>query len=287
MVLHHPDTTLLRAQYDAVRGQVHAVLYVDNSAGQAALAGAGMATGDGLVLIGDGVNVGLAAALNHGLADVAAHGAGFALLLDQDSIPDPGMVATLHRLLTAGSPSGHPVAAIGPAIVDELHGRTEYFARLRLPLNHRIHPSPDAPASFEVDFLITSGTLLPLSVLDAVGGMDENLFIDSIDFDWSFRATDHGYALLATFATTMRHRRGDELHRVGPLSLRLHSPFRLFYMYRNRVRLYRRGYVPAAWKVHDLGRMLVKMVLLAVFVPGRAKNLSAIWRGIYQGLRTR
>ncbi len=197
--------------------------------------------------------------------------------------------ATLRRGFTAPHESDRPVIAVGPAIVDELEGKPEYFTRLRLLRNRRISSAADAVTEFfEVDFLITSGTMVDLGRLPAAGFNDESLFIDSIDFDWSFAAGARGFALLATFSTTLSHRRGDHVVRApGGYLIRVHSPVRLYYMHRNRVRLYTRGYVPLAWKVHDFGRMIVKLGLLMAFVPQRRARLRAAVRGLRDGVRQR
>ncbi len=290
VVLYHPDAELVKQQSAAVSGQVDSIIYVDNGGGRAALAAAGVLDAVDTTVLGSGENVGLAAALNRALRAALDGGAEFALLLDHDSIPEPGMVAALVRELGAGAPL-RPPAAIGPAIVDMLDERNEYraqhFARLRLPLNKRIHPRAD-PAAFEVDFLMTSGTLLRLATLERIGLMDEKLSIDSVDFEWSFRATAAGYSLLATFGARLLHRRGDELHPViGGRSIRIHSPARLHTMYRNRILLYRRGYVPIAWKLHDLPRMLAKGTLLATVAPHRWANLKAMCCGLRDGVLSR
>lgn len=285
VVLYHPDLPLLVAQRDAVLDQVDEVLYVDNgmSAGDlAVLTQTGVGDPARVSVVGDGVNVGLARGLNLALAEAARRGWTHCLLLDQDSVPVRGMVDILREgLATEGS-----VVAVGPAIQDELTGVVEDFARLRLPLNTRIRSAEaDQPSFFDVDFLITSGTLIAMDLLDRAGFMDESLFIDCIDFDWSFRARSRGLRLLATFRTTLSHRRGDSVHALpGGGVLRVHSADRMYYMHRNRVRLYRRPYVPVAWKVHDVARLVVKLALLTVFVPHRRARMVAALRGIRDGL---
>jgi len=287
VILYRPEAELLVAQFDRIREQVETVLYYDNGGGRDALEDLGLLAETNVTLIGDGTNVGLARALN--LALDAAGPAGVALLLDQDSIPDPNLVDTLRRGFAAPHGSSRPVLAVGPAIVDELEGRAEEFTRLRLGRNRRITSAAGAATEFfEVDFLITSGTMVDLARLPDAGWNDESLFIDCVDFDWSFAATARGFALLGTFATTLSHRRGDLIHRApGGLAIRVHSPARLYYMHRNRVRLYTRPYVPLAWKTHDFARMIVKLALLTAFVPQRGARLRAALRGIADGLRQR
>jgi rhamnosyltransferase len=287
VVLYEPSGELVLQQFRAVQAQVDEIVYYDNGGGAEVLRDAGLLREEAVRIMGDGTNVGLATALNAALLSLGTDG--HALLLDQDSVPAPNLVATLLRGLHEPHDTRRPVVAVGPAIVDELENRPEYFTRLRILRNRRITEAADAATEFfEVDFLITSGTLIDLARLPAAGLNDESLFIDCIDFDWSFAATSRGFALLATFSTTLSHRRGDHLVRTpGGLAIRIHSPARLYYMHRNRVRLYTRGYVPLAWKLHDVVRLVVKLLLLMIFAPERPARLRAALRGIADGLRQR
>ncbi|MEI2826944.1 MAG: glycosyltransferase family 2 protein [Dermatophilaceae bacterium] len=280
VVLYDPDPALLQQQWKVLSQQVDRVVYVDNGGGRAALGY--LVTLPQVTVLGDGSNVGLAQALNDGLMEISATGATHAVMFDQDTLPDPMLVATLGR----GFDVAPRVAAVGPSILDELRGRPEYFTRLRLPLNHRITQS-NAPAEFfDVDFLITSGTLVSLDALNSIGSMDSTLFIDCIDFEWSFRTRSRGWRILATYSAMIRHRRGDTMRTLpGGFGLRLHSPTRLFYMHRNRVDLYRRAYVPMAWKVHDVGRLVVKLALIAAFGAKRRESVAAAVRGMLAGVR--
>src|SRR5690606_27148133 len=45
----------------------------------------------------------------------------------------------------------------------------------------------------ETDMLITSGSLVNLAVFQKLGGFDENLFIDEVDFEYCLRAKVNGY----------------------------------------------------------------------------------------------
>jgi rhamnosyltransferase len=285
VVLHHPDLALLHRQFEAVSPQVEGIVYCDNGAGAAALGTLGLDGEAGVHRIGDGANCGLASALNDGLRFATARGAAFVLLLDQDSTPDPDLVERL-RGGYLGAGAGRPVAAVGPAIFDDLLGRRAPFGQA-LALRHRLVPR-DPRGFFEVSYLITSGALIPVAALTSVGEMEEDLFIDSIDHEWSFRARARGHRLLATYDTCLRHRRGERLHRAWcGLRVRLHPPFRLFFIYRNQVRLFLRGYVPWTWKVRSSIELVLRMALLAALVPGRGPALRAMLRGVCEGLTGR
>lgn len=285
VVLHHPEPALLRRQFAATIEQVGGIVYYDNGAGAAALAALGLAGRADVERLGNGDNRGLAEALNAGLAFLGGRGCRFALLLDQDSVPEPQMVARLRAAHRAAEGQDPPVAAVGPAVFDELLGRLAPFGQAR-SLPRRLVPAVPDQEPFEVSYLITSGTLLALAALERIGPMEGRLFIDSIDYEWCFRARARGHRLLATYGTFLRHRRGQRLVRAWPgLRVRLHPTQRLFSIYRNQVRLSFRGYVPLTWKLRSAVELAVRLALFALVVPGRGANLVAIGRGIAEGLR--
>lgn len=287
IVTYHPQIELLEQVVAAIQPQVGRVRIFDNaSPGEALDAYFQRLRGQGVEVFRSDRNVGLGSAINH--AARTARAAGFAqlLLMDQDSIVDADMVAVLQRHLRQLQ-AQHPVAAVGPQFRDQRTGAVAPFVRIAFPLNRKMYGGPGQ--AIDCDFLITSGTLLPLEVLDTVGGMDEGLFIDNVDIEWSSRAKHHGYRLYGICDAGMQHRIG-ELERVSrliPYRTVVHSPTRLYYMMRNRIALYRRAEVPRRWAAQDLPRLLLKFVGTAVFLKPRRAYLKAMLRGLRDGLRGR
>jgi rhamnosyltransferase len=144
-------------------------------------------------------------------------------------------------------------------------------------------------AEIRCDFLITSGCLIPLAVLDEVGGMDDALFIDNVDLDWCFRATAAGHALYGVCAAGLGHRLGDARKRIPglPRGIVVHAPQRLFYMMRNRVLLYRRAYTPRRWIAQDVPRLVVKFLLFALLIAPRRQNVRHMLAGLHAGIAGR
>lgn len=286
VVSYHPEPAAITALVAAVAAQAQAVILVDNGsdgAWQASLAQTLSAAGG--ALIAQPRNIGLAAAQNLGIDWARAHGYRHVLLLDQDSEPGEGMVASLLRALATLSAVGR-IAAVGPRFHDMREHRDAPFVRIGFPFNRKLWCGRSTP-TIACDFLISSGMLIPLTVLDQIGPMDAGLFIDNVDLEWSFRARAKGYALHGVCAATMQHRLGDA-RRALPLGLGqvvVHGPTRLYYMMRNRVRLYRMAHTPRAWTAQDLPRLLVKLLLFGVLIGPRRRNLRWMLRGIHDGLR--
>lgn len=103
-------------------------------------------------------------------------GADRVLLLDQDSVPSPGMVDLLASHLDTLLSAGIKVAAVGPRLIDR-----RWNSRDRLAPRGR---SSISAGLLEVDHLIASGALISLSTIDAVGEMRGDLFIDFVDIEW-------------------------------------------------------------------------------------------------------
>lgn len=283
IVTYRPDAGILRLALQACREQADEVFVFDNASPAEAFDGLADAL-DGVELRRSPDNIGLAAAHNRGIAFARERGFRFVLLLDQDSVPEPGMLAALREAFDDLSRSRR-VAAVGAVAVDARNGLVAPFVRIGFPFNRKLPAQPGD--RIECDFLISSGSLIPLDVLHVVGGMDPGLFIDNVDLDWSFRARACGFALFGIGAARMRHAIGDALRpsRLQRGGAFVHRPVRLYYIMRNRVLLYRRKATPAAWVGQDLLRLPLKFALTLLFQPPRLRYLQRMLSGLRDGLR--
>lgn len=283
VVTYHPDIGALRAALAAVRPQVGALVVVDNASPGIDAA----VHGTGAVLLGQPENVGLARAQNIGIDWARRHGCSHVLILDQDSMPGPAMVEALlagWRRLSASA----RVGAVGPRFRDARERRDAPFVRVAFPVSHKLWCDAST-ADVRCDFLISSGALIPLAVLDDIGGMDDGLFIDNVDMEWCFRARSRGYELFGVCAATMEHSLGDERRPVlgGLHQVVTHKPVRLYFIMRNRVALYLRPHTPRVWIAQDLPRVLAKFVIFSVLVGPRGDNVRFMLRGLVDGVRGR
>lgn len=285
VVTYNPDIFRLQACVEAVRGQVDDLVVVDNATvgGEFDRFAGGL---EGGTIVRSPTNIGLAAAINHGVGHARRNGFSHVLILDQDSIPAADMVATLRHALD-GFGADESVAAVGPQFQDTRNDFMAPFVRVGFPFNRKLYGGPGE--RIQCDFLISSGSLIPLRVLEEVGGMDESLFIDNVDLEWSFRARHRGYRLYGICDAKMGHSIGDSVRpsrwvRGGRF---VHGPVRLYYMMRNRVLLYGRKETPAKWIAQDVLRLFGKLARMSLLVAPRGRNLRAMCRGLWDGLRGR
>ncbi|WP_416058591.1 glycosyltransferase family 2 protein [Stenotrophomonas maltophilia] len=285
IVTYGPDAALLRRVVDSVLQQVGHLVVFDNGSGDVDVA-ALLGDAAGVSLIASPHNVGLGSALNRAYQKADALGFDHVLLMDQDSVLAPGMVDVLGTALAelAGT---ERVAAVGPQFRDSRSGVLAPFVRFGFPLNHKLRGGPGQRIS--CDFLITSGSLVPMDALREIGPMDEGLFIDNLDMDWCFRAKRSGYALYGICDAQMSHSIGEELlpSRAKPDGVIVHKPFRLYFIMRNRVLLYARAYTPRVWIAQDVPRLVLKLVGNSLFLAPRWARLRFMLRGLWDGLRGR
>lgn len=285
VITYRPDLTVLEQVVRSVLPQVGRLLVFDNATTDPALDRyLDQADGISFVVMRSPANVGLGAAMNRAADYAKQQGFRFLLLLDQDSLPAPDMVATLKAALEHLQ-RAEPVAAVGPQFRDRRSGYVAPFVRVGFPFSQKLPGGPGQRVG--CDFLISSGTLLPLEALATVGGMDESLFIDNVDLEWCFRARHHGMALYGICDARMSHSIGDSLRpsRFKRAGIMVHQPLRLYYIMRNRVLLYGRKETPIAWIAQDIPRLILKFFGTAACIAPRRAYLRAMTRGLYDGVR--
>lgn len=280
-----PDLPALQRLLAAILPQVDRVVMVDNGTPGAVFDRFCVrAQSDKVVILREPQNTGLAAAFNSGIFWARAREYPQVLLLDQDSEPAQGMVGTLMQALTS-SASGLKVAAVGPRFHDAREDRDAPFVRVGFPLNCKVYDS-GTDGLVPCDFLISSGSLLSMAALAEIGLMDERLFIDNVDLEWSFRARAKGYTLIGVCAARMHHRLGQgRLHLpLGLGRIKVHDPIRLYYIMRNRLLLYRMKHTPGVWIAQDLPRAVVKFLLFALLISPRRQHVRLMLTGLRDGL---
>ncbi|TKT77650.1 glycosyltransferase family 2 protein [Aquamicrobium sp. LC103] len=285
IVTYEPDLAALGRLVAAISAQVGRIIVVDN--GSRNDVGSWLSRQEASVdFIALGENFGIARAQNAGIGQARAHGARHVLLFDQDSLPAADMVAHLLRAAEAKRAEGVKVAAVGPRYEDTRQMNPPPFIKVEgLRLKRHACASPDAVV--EVDYLIASGSLLPMTALDAVGGMQEELFIDYVDIEWGLRAQREGFRSFGACAARMQHSLGDNPIQFRNRHIPVHSPLRHYYHFRNAVWLYRQPWPRWNWKLVDGIRLLRKFVFYSLFTPPRIEHARMMALGIAHGLTGR
>jgi len=284
-VTYNPEIQELERLLAQLIGQVNEVIVVDNASANAALLpDTQIATAKALHWIFLPENCGIAAAHNAGIAEARRLGATHIALFDQDSEPADDMVPCLLAALERLEAMGHSVACVGPRYVDERQDNPPPFIRVE-GLHLRRCVCTQADDIVAVDYLISSGSLIPMSALDTAGGMRSDLFIDYVDIEWGMRAQHKGLLSYGVCAAGMRHSLGNRPLEFLGRKIPLHSPLRHYYHFRNAVLLYKEPWVRWNWKLVDGWRLCLKYVFYSLFARPRMAHWGMMTLGVWHGLR--
>lgn len=281
VVTYHPDKQSLTVLLDALQPQVTAIFIINN--GIATDLSPGIAQDyPAATVIHLGENKGVGFAQNIGITRARSLGVDYVLLMDQDSVPASDMVERLVAAIKAKPEA----AAAGPRYFDPRHQDQAPFVQLKNFRLRRI--SCTSPTDVVVvDHLISSGCLIPMTALNKVGLMREDLFIDYVDIEWGLRARREGLVNYGVCAAHMHHQLGEEPVKFLGRKLVLHQPFRHYYLYRNILLLCRERWIPLRWKSALLINLSLKYFFYGLFTANRLAHLRMMTRGIIDGLKNR
>lgn len=224
-------------------------------------------------------NYGIGYAQNLGIEWSKDKGATHLLLMDQDSRPADNMVRELLETLI-NLPNA---AAVGPVYASEHQNEASVFTRVEGVRRIKVSCDADHPL-VQTDALIASGCLIPMSVIDAVGNMRSDLFIDYVDTEWGLRARTMGYASYAVWSAKMSHQLGSRAIEFMGRNMIVHSPLRRYYQYRNAILLYKMKHIPFNWKLIDASRLFLRAGVYALLNQPRALNVKMMFKGLWHGM---
>lgn len=287
IVTYNPDLVIFSRQLNSFLDEVDHIVIVDNNSNnideiKSQIEFFIKSLGLDIYLITNNNNVGLGRAQNEGIKFAQTLPTTHVLLFDQDSILDSGFVNGLlqsERKLVA---EGVKVGALGPIYYNEKTGEIYPISKYYGPFIERIIPS-DKP--IEASFLIASGCLISLDVIKDVGYMNEDLFIDYIDVEWSFRAKSLGYLVFSSPSSKMKHTIGDERTSVFGRSISVHSPLRRYYLYRNSIYMIKDSKISLGYKVREIAFNAMRFVLFLLLSQDRIKYFKYSTSGFVDGLK--
>jgi rhamnosyltransferase len=225
-------------------------------------------------MVRNAANLGIAAALNLGIRQALETGVEWIALFDQDSSVTPDYFSGLLQVyaLCPGAKSMGMVVPRGwSAAMARILRLADPVWRYALAAN-------------------TSGSLVKREVFERVGYHDEDLFIDCVDTDFCLRLHQHGFTILKAMGVVLNHELGSPQtrHFLGfKIFYRDHTPWRYYYMTRNRLLIYERYFdVAPKWILTDLP-WFCHFVAQLFLEHDRRKKLIAIFIGVRDALSGR
>lgn len=226
-------------------------------------------------LIENGENLGIATALNRGVAEAERRGFPWALLFDHDTIPLENFL-TVAALVHKQVPQPTFVAVIG----------ANYLQAFNNEPAKRFDPA--ALAWMERKVVITSGSLVSIAAFRSIGPFMGELFIDHVDHEYCLRARAKGYRVVIAKEPTIIHPVGNKTpHSFGfRVKATHHPPFRRYYMARNAIILVRMFlFREPLWLLNALIREAKALVAVLLYEEQKTKKLRYAILGCFDGLR--
>lgn len=214
--------------------------------------------------IGDGINS-ISHGLNFAWKCAQENGFDYLLTMDQDSV----FLNFETFLYTTIENNKKQCCITGPAVTE----------------SEKFEYNPLISQCGIQNHLITSGMLVPVKILDTIGGYCEDFSVDAIDADLCVKALDAGYmvyrngngVLLQQFGESSKHWLFGKVY-----NCRNYSARRLYGIFRNHLILYRRHKSIQTLKLF-LGyfNFLTPMV---IWENHRCRKMKAVYSGIKDGL---
>jgi rhamnosyltransferase len=267
-VLFHPEGRLAD-RLERALVQVSRLVVISND-GQGPQRLAGLDT-NRLIYIQSNGNIGLAAALNKGLAYAERKGFIWCLLLDQDTQIDGNLIEELSSIYHL-HPEPQKIGVLAPNYRSPGHGRIAY---------------PTNATWQQIETAVTSGSLVSLNASRLVGGMREEFFIEGIDVEFCLRLRAAGLQVIASGMPLMTHGAGTSDERLlfgRTVLVGHHSSWRYFMQFRNLTwTLLRYWRKEPRWTRTTLVSMLKRGCLIFMFEQQKLRKVWAILRGIFAG----
>ncbi|WP_434613499.1 glycosyltransferase [Arthrobacter sp. A5] len=278
--LYNPDASVLD-NVGALLRQVDVVIAVDDgSSDDPTWVLAQLAT-LGCRIVRLATNSGIAAALNAGIAAVCADRAAvpaFILTMDQDSRIETGYV---DKLVTAFDQATAADVAVGMVAPGRIRG---------LGTRRSGHVGPVVLGGEPIQ----SGLLIPVTVLDRLGPLMSELFIDGVDTEFYLRCRTAGYQVVIAETAGLDHSLGSmrPVEFLGwqpalggkPVLVRTAAAYRYYYIFRNRQLLVNRYWLrQPGWAVKGILADCRHLMIVSLLVPGRLERLKNVVAGARDG----
>jgi len=294
MVTFHPTEPILRAAIAAAAQELDRLVVVDNSTNAEAQqlvdhvvlqSGVRMRDGRPPTVAERHGNVGLSRALNAGLRLGLQEGQELFLLLDQDSVLDPGAGAELANAYAK-------LARAFPTVKLSARNLETSPSRFQSLLEQVFYRSAraDGTSPVQCPLAMTSGLLVSARVLRRTGFFDESFFLDAVDHEFCLRSWQHGIPLFAVPTATIRHSLGRPARSAwGPFSFELRhaEERRLFLSTRDTLRAVRRYWSLRPFICSTLAVFVGSRAVVYGLVGGKAPGgFRAIGDGVVAFLRS-
>ena len=280
VVLYNPNFDVTKKTLSSLASQVDQICVVDNSPSDHSEVLSGYESVEYKPLL---KNIGIAAAQNIGIRYFIDLGYDFVLFADQDSIASEKVVDKLLENHQALKEASIKVGAVGTRAINRQTGLpyVEKSNEIRIIDKRVLSNTSNITECYSI---MSSISLIPCKVFNIVGGFDESLFIDAVDYEWCWRAWNKcGMRSFVDLSVAIEHQLGSPGKFLWR-DISVSSPMRLYYQFRNCIWLSKVSYTPTFWKLKVLRKYICKFLVYPIFFRPRISYLKSAIRGIIDGL---
>lgn len=280
IVLYNPDLERLRQNITACTKQVDEIICVDNGSNNIRQIKKlikeleevkDTSRARFITLLQNDKNLGIAKALNQILVYARDNKYEWVLSLDQDSIILPGLLDGYEEVVDISKRKNEKWFS----------GTLSILTAVYQDRNSKLRPKTNGEFE-EISECITSASYSNVEALLSVGGYDEKMFIDYVDYDICATLKEHGYSIVRWNHIGFIHEvgRAQTINFFG-IQTNVHneSAFRKYFQIRNHLYFIRKhsGLVNK-WVEY---RRVIKLFLLTViYENNRKEKLKAMLKGV-------
>jgi len=136
---------------------------------------------------------------------------------------------------------------------------------------------------------INSGTIIPLSILDAINGVDETFPLDALDHDTALRILKRGFTVCSLTSHEIHHSMGQPSHsNKFRLLTPNYPPTRLYSIVRSHIINFRknRHWMNRGERLKFFKEFIFWTLIRIILVEkGKKERLLMYWKGISEGIR--
>jgi rhamnosyltransferase len=227
-------------------------------------------------------NLGIARALNQGCEAAMNDGYAWVMTMDQDSSWDGGHISEYINEVCRIYRLDNLARSFSPNLVhqNEVHS---ILGAIRHNLLKKIKPEKNNKGNeFEyVDRVISSGNIIHLEMWKTLGGFNNDLFINDVDYEFCYRAIQKGYKTVKVHTCNMYHVEGEPKKTLLPHAFWYHKE-RIYYLVRNKYYIVK-NYPQFAGKYKY--KQAIRKILLEKLFFLEFEDLKYVLKGIADGKR--
>lgn len=272
IITYNPTLTDVSTCLEALCNQVERVIIVDNASKNVKSLQEVVSKYANVTLVKNSQNIGFAKALTQVFEWAKSQGFNWVLTLNDDSVVPSNMISEYKKILES---QGN--------LVNQKNAKNSKIAIVCSLLKNRLDGTI-LHSKCHKDECITSGSLTSVEAWQKIGGFDEWLEIDGVDFDFSRRLVRAGWKIVECQNVIMEHQIG----KARSINLIIKHPIvwnhnanRKYYIARNmQVVDYKMGTYSYAKSLRAVVR---DMIFVALWEKNKFAKIRAMIRGFKDG----